>query len=104
MASDRGNASFRPDAWVSAGIGVLLSLACFVAAIYDKNWTLGIAGLGFAAFVPGRYFSPAPFFQPLRTGYVSAAQSFISMPRWGMALDAAGVALFLGMAVFKWVA
>ena len=92
----------RLDRWISVGIGALLSLGCLIAAILDRSWAVGVAALGFAAFLPGRYFSPTPFFQPMGRGIQSATRSYLSMPRWVSACELVGILLFVGFIVVEW--
>jgi hypothetical protein len=102
MAAESSDIASRLDRWISVGIGAVLSVGCLVAAILNRNWAIAIAGFGFAAFLPGRYFSPTPFFQPVRRGLQSATRSYLSMPRWVAASELLGILLFIGFLIVAW--
>jgi hypothetical protein len=86
------------DSWISVGIYILLSVACFVLAGLTGDWTAILIGLAFVAYIPSRYFDPVPVFQPLGTMYVS----FLFLPRWVKALNWVGIALVVIVCVIRW--
>ncbi len=93
---------FRLDSVIEVGIGIFLVVASFTLAIVSKEWTLVLGGIGFAAFLPSRYYNPSPLFRPLtRATLQSKVARDLAEPRWIWVCDLVGIFLLLATVVIR---
>ncbi len=105
MTSNPPRLSKRLDAWLSVGAVAALSIIACALAAWTRHWSFLLVGLGFAAFIPSRYYSPTPLFQPFRRAtFLEQWNSSLTMPRWAQACDWLAIGLFALYFLIKWLA